>query len=133
MPDNDTIVMQMSKPSISYVGGNFQNSQTLYDPTITMSTQLNNSQVFTWKWIFFIHFENKWVLFCLLIQYSDARIDFGTVVNNGLIAPSNTTQSSIIIGFRSVVISNPSYQTNGSEYVNENIYLLDYFSFYCIY
>ena len=45
MPDNGTIVMQMSKPQITYVGGNFANSQNLYNPTITMSSQQNNSQV----------------------------------------------------------------------------------------
>jgi hypothetical protein len=45
MPDNDTIVMQMSKPSITYVGGNFLNSQNLYNPAITMTSQQNSSQV----------------------------------------------------------------------------------------
>jgi hypothetical protein len=45
MPDNDTVVMQMSKPQITYVGGNFLNSQNIYDPTITMTSQLNSSQV----------------------------------------------------------------------------------------
>jgi hypothetical protein len=45
MPDNDTIVMQMSKPQITYVGGNFLNSQNLYTPTITMTSQQNTSQV----------------------------------------------------------------------------------------
>lgn len=45
MPDNDTIVMQMSKPQVTYVGGNFVNSANLYDPTITMTSQQNNSQV----------------------------------------------------------------------------------------
>ena len=45
MPDNNTIVMQMSKPTITYVGGNFLNSQTLYSPTISMTSQQNSSQV----------------------------------------------------------------------------------------
>jgi len=45
MPDNDTIVMQMSKPAVNYVGGNFLNIQNIYDPTITMSSQSNSSQV----------------------------------------------------------------------------------------
>lgn len=46
-------------------------------------------------------------------------MNFGTVVNNGLVAPTNDTQSTIQIGFRSVVINNPADQTNGSQYVNE--------------
>jgi hypothetical protein len=45
MPDNDTVVMQMSKPQITYVGGNFVNSQNIYNPTIAMTSQLNSSQV----------------------------------------------------------------------------------------
>lgn len=45
MPDNDTIVMQMSKPQITYVGGNFLNTANLYDPSIIMTSQQNNSQV----------------------------------------------------------------------------------------
>ena len=45
MPDNDTAVMQMSKPSVTYVGGNFLNSQALYQPTIAMTSQQNSSQV----------------------------------------------------------------------------------------
>lgn len=45
MPDNDTVVMQMSKPSVTYVGGNFLNSQNMYAPTITMTSQNNTSQV----------------------------------------------------------------------------------------
>ena len=45
MPDNDTTVMQMSKPQIAYVGGNFLNPSNIYDPTITMTSQLNTSQV----------------------------------------------------------------------------------------
>ncbi len=49
MPDNGTIVMQMSKPQITYVGGNFLNSQNLYDTTITMTSQQNTSQVYIKK------------------------------------------------------------------------------------
>lgn len=45
MPENNTIVMQMSKPQITYVGGNFVNSQNLYNPAITMTSQQNSSQV----------------------------------------------------------------------------------------
>jgi hypothetical protein len=45
MPDNGTIVMQMSKPQITYVGGNFLNSANLYAPSITMTSQQNTSQV----------------------------------------------------------------------------------------
>jgi hypothetical protein len=45
MPDNDTIVMQMSKPQITYVGENFYNSASLYAPSITMTSQQNTSQV----------------------------------------------------------------------------------------
>ncbi|CAF0916171.1 unnamed protein product [Rotaria sp. Silwood1] len=90
--DNVTTVMQMSKPTITYVGGNFLNSANLYQPTITMTSQLNTS------------------------QFDDARIGFGTVVNNGLVAPNNDTESTIMISFRSVIISNPSYQVNGATY-----------------
>jgi hypothetical protein len=45
MPDNDTVVMKMSKPSVSYVGGNFVNSQNIYAPTIIMTSQNSTSQV----------------------------------------------------------------------------------------
>ncbi len=45
VPDNDTMVMQMSKPQITYVGGNFVNSQNLYTPTITLTSKQNTSQV----------------------------------------------------------------------------------------
>ncbi len=45
MPDNYTVVMQMSKPQITYVGGNFLNSQNLYDTSIIMTSQQNTSQV----------------------------------------------------------------------------------------
>ncbi len=45
MPDNYTIVMQMSKPAVNYVGQNFLNIQNIYDPTITMTSQSNSSQV----------------------------------------------------------------------------------------
>jgi len=45
MPDNNTSVMQMSKPQITYVGGNFVNSQNLYTPTITLTSKQNTSQV----------------------------------------------------------------------------------------
>jgi hypothetical protein len=41
-------------------------------------------------------------------------------VNNGLTAPGNSTQSTIQIGFRSIVINTTIDQTNGSEHVNEN-------------
>ncbi|UJR30625.1 hypothetical protein I4U23_018150 [Adineta vaga] len=92
MPDNDTAVMQLSKPQVTYVGGNFINTQNIYDPTITMTSATNTS------------------------QFNDARIDFGMVVNNGLSAPTNNTQSTIQIGFRSVVISSPANQANGSQY-----------------
>ncbi|CAF3632430.1 unnamed protein product [Rotaria sordida] len=90
--DNTTSVMQMSKPSITYVGRNFLNSGNLYQPTITMISQLTTS------------------------QFDNARINFGTVVNSGLVAPYNDTESTITISFRSLVISNPSYQINGAEY-----------------
>lgn len=54
MPDNDTMVMQMSKPQITYVGGNFLNPSNLYDPAITMTSQLNTSQVCCLsRWIIF--------------------------------------------------------------------------------
>ncbi|CAF2512453.1 unnamed protein product [Rotaria sp. Silwood2] len=90
--DNYTSVMQMSKPAITYVGGNFLNSGNLYRPTITLISQSTTS------------------------QFDDARIDFGIVVNNGLVAPNNDTESTITISFRSVVISNPSYQVDGAAY-----------------
>ncbi|CAF4036975.1 unnamed protein product [Adineta steineri] len=92
MPDNATVVMQMSKPSVTYVGGNFANSAGIYDPTITMTSQSNSS------------------------QFNDAQIDFGTVVNNNLVSSTSDNQSTIQIGFRSVVISNPSDQIGGSQY-----------------
>jgi hypothetical protein len=45
MPDNYTVFMQMSKPQITYVGGNFVNSQNLYDTSIIMTSKQNTSQV----------------------------------------------------------------------------------------
>lgn len=45
MPDNGTIVMQMSKPAITYAGRNFINSASIYLPSIIMSSQSNTSQV----------------------------------------------------------------------------------------
>lgn len=46
MPDNVTnIVMQASKPLITYVGSNFLNSANMYQPTITMISQKNTTQV----------------------------------------------------------------------------------------
>jgi hypothetical protein len=109
MPDNDTIVMQMSKPSITYVGGNFLNSQNLYNPAITMTSQQNSSQVGAKK-------QKCFLLHQILIFYISLS---GTVVNSGLVAPSNDTQSAIMIAFRSILISNPSDETNGSQYVTK--------------
>ncbi len=40
-------------------------------------------------------------------------------MNKGLTAPANDTQSTIQIGFRSIVINTTNDQTNGSEHVNE--------------
>ena len=65
------------------------------------------------------------VLFLFNVQFDDARIDFGTVVNSGLSSLANVTQSSIMISFRSVVISNPTYQTNGSQFVMEFLSFFD--------
>ncbi|CAF3743558.1 unnamed protein product [Rotaria socialis] len=92
MPDNGTIVMQMSKPIITYVGGNFLNSASLYQSTITMTSQMNTS------------------------QYDNAEINFGNVTNGFLVAANNATESSITVSFRSVVISCPSYQVDGAAY-----------------
>ncbi|CAF2076674.1 unnamed protein product [Rotaria magnacalcarata] len=92
MPDNNTIVMQMSKPVITYVGRNFLNSATLYQSTITMTSQMNTS------------------------QFDDAQINFGIVTNDFLVAPDNATESSITISFRSIVISSPNYEVNGASY-----------------
>jgi hypothetical protein len=39
-------------------------------------------------------------------------------VNSGLIAANNDSLSTINIAFRSVVISNPSDEANGTQYVN---------------
>ncbi len=119
MPDNATVVMQMSKPQITYVGGNFLNSQNLYDPSITMTSQQNNSQVFSWK----INYS-----FLKTFQFDDAVINFGTVVNSGLVAASNDTLSSIMLTFRSVLISAPSDQANGSQYVNQTNSFLFFFN-----
>ena len=45
MPDENTTVMQMSKPQITYVGGNFASASTLYNTPIVMTSQQNNTQV----------------------------------------------------------------------------------------
>lgn len=52
MPDNDTAVMQVSKPQITYVGSNFANTPSIYAPSITMTSGTNTSQV-----LFEIRFE----------------------------------------------------------------------------
>jgi hypothetical protein len=40
-------------------------------------------------------------------------------MNSGLVAANNDTLNAITLTFRTVVISNPSDQANGSQYVNQ--------------
>ncbi|CAF1285665.1 unnamed protein product [Rotaria sordida] len=45
-------------------------------------------------------------------QFDNARIGFGTVVNNGLVTSNNNTESTITISFRSVVWETVSIEYN---------------------